>query len=84
MKAKNFFEMTNEELEVKVKELKKELFELRFKQSVSQLSNPLSINECKKDIARALTIIRQRELGISEGPVKETETTKKRTTKAKA
>lgn len=84
MKAKNFFEMTNEELEVKVQELKKELFELRFKQSVSQLSNPLSINECKKDIARALTIIRQRELGISEGPVKETKTTKKRTTKAKA
>ena len=46
--------MTSEELNNKVQELKKELFELRFKQSVSKLSNPLSINECKKDIARAI------------------------------
>lgn len=81
MKAKNFFEMTDDELNIKVQELKKELFELRFKQSVSKLSNPLSINECKKDIARALTVIRQRELGISEGPAK---ATRKRATKAKA
>lgn len=81
MKANSFFEMTNEELNNKVQELKKELFELRFKQSVSKLSNPLSINECKKDIARALTVLRQRQLGISEEPTK---AVKKKTTKAKA
>jgi len=45
------------------------------------LSNPLSINECKKDIARALTILRQRQLGISEEPTK---TVKKKTSKSKA
>ncbi|MDD4119976.1 MAG: 50S ribosomal protein L29 [Clostridia bacterium] len=81
MKSNTFFEMTNEELNNKVQELKKQLFELRFKQSVSKLSNPLSINECKKDIARALTILRQRQLGISEEPTK---TVKKKTTKSKA
>lgn len=81
MKANSFFEMTNEELNNKVQELKKELFELRFKQSVSKLSNPLSINQCKKDIARALTILRQRQLGISEEPTK---IVKKKTSKSKA
>ncbi|NLT17952.1 MAG: 50S ribosomal protein L29 [Firmicutes bacterium ADurb.Bin080] len=81
MKSNTFFEMTNEELNNKVQELKKQLFELRFKQSVSKLSNPLSINECKKDIARALTILRQRQLGISEEPTK---TVKKKTSKSKA
>jgi large subunit ribosomal protein L29 len=81
MKVNIFFEMTSEELNNKVQELKKELFELRFKQSVSKLSNPLSINECKKDIARALTVLRQRQLGISEEPTK---AVKKKTTKSKA
>mgnify|MGYP001766732779 FL=1 len=81
MKSNTFFEMTNEELNNKIQELKKQLFELRFKQSVSKLSNPLSINECKKDIARALTILRQRQLGISEEPTK---TVKKKTSKSKA
>ena len=70
MKANNFFEMTNEELVLKVNELKTELFNLRFKHATNQLSTPLVLAECKKDIARAKTVLRQRELGISEEPVK--------------
>lgn len=70
MKAKNFFEMNNEELRNKVEELKAELFNLRFKHATNQLSNPLVLVETRRDIARAKTILRQRELGISEEPVK--------------
>ncbi|MFA5449522.1 MAG: 50S ribosomal protein L29 [Clostridia bacterium] len=70
MKAKNFFEMNNEELTNKVDELKAELFNLRFKHATNQLSNPLVLVETRRDIARAKTVLRQRELGISEEPTK--------------
>ena len=70
MKAKNFFEMTNEELQNKVAELKAELMELRFKNSTNQLSNTNVLVVCKRDIARAKTVLRHRELGISVEPEK--------------
>ncbi len=70
MKAKNYFEMTNEELVLKINELKTELFNLRFKHATNQLSNPMVLADTKKDIARAKTVLRQRELGIVEEPVK--------------
>lgn len=70
MKAKNFFEMTNEELQNKVAELKAELMDLRFKNSTNQLSNTNVLVVCKRDIARAKTVLRQRELGISVEPEK--------------
>ena len=78
MKPERFFEMTNDELNNTVNELKKELFELRFKQAVAQLPNPLRIRECKKDIARAMTVLRQREIGISIEP---TSTSKSKSSK---
>ncbi len=68
MKAIKFFEMSNEELNNKVNELKAELFNLRFKHATNQLSNPNVMVECKKNIAKAKTILRQRELGISFEP----------------
>ncbi|MDR0752231.1 MAG: 50S ribosomal protein L29 [Christensenellaceae bacterium] len=71
MKASNFFEMTNAELGNKVNELKAELFNLRFKHSARQLSNPLILHETKRDIARAKTILRQRELGLCQEPTVE-------------
>jgi|AGTN01.1.fsa_nt_gi ribosomal protein L29 len=70
MKAKNFFEMTNVELNDKVAELKAELFNLRFKHATNRLPNPLVLVETRRDIARAKTVLRQRELGISEEPLK--------------
>ena len=70
MKASNFFEMTNDELNLKLNELKEELFNLRFKHKAGQLENANQLAVCKKDIARVKTVIRQRELGISQEPAK--------------
>ena len=70
MKTSKFFEMSTEELNAKLNDLKAELFNLRFKHTTNQLSNPLVLADCKKDIARVKTVIRQRELGISFEPVK--------------
>ena len=61
MKAAKFKEMSNEELNRKLNEKKAELFNLRFKHATNQLGNPAVMVECKRDIARILTIHRQRE-----------------------
>ena len=63
-KAKQFHEMTTDELNAKVNSLKNELFNLRFQQTTGQLKNPLMLRTVKKDIARALTILKEREGGI--------------------
>ncbi len=62
MKANKFRELSNDALAAREKELKSELFNLRFQSATGQLSNPQRINECKKDIARVKTIIRERVL----------------------
>ncbi len=62
MKANKFRELSNDALTAREKELKSELFNLRFQSATGQLNNPQRINECKKDIARVKTIIREREL----------------------
>ncbi|MGI6702207.1 MAG: 50S ribosomal protein L29 [Christensenellales bacterium] len=69
MKSK-FYELNNDELLNKLNEFKKELFNLRFKHATGQLSDGNQLNKCKKDIARVLTILRQRELGLSAEPRK--------------
>lgn len=69
MKAKVFFEMTQEELNIKLDSLKQELFNLRFKHATGQLENANQLNSIKKDIAKVKTILRQRELNISNVPV---------------
>ncbi len=68
MKAKIFHEMTTEELNNKLAELKKQLFELRFEHATGQQANPMSMVTCKKDIARVKTVLRQRELNPSLEP----------------
>lgn len=77
-----FFEMTNDELNAKVTELKAELFNLRFKHAAKQISNPMVLVECKRNIARAKTVLRLREMGKDVEPVKVVKKT--RTKKAKA
>ena len=64
MKGNEFHNMTDVELEKKLKELKTELFNLRFRHASGQLENPLSIRTCKRDIARVNTEIRARELKV--------------------
>ena len=65
MKAKDLRNMTVQELEVKLKDLKTELFNLRFSNATGQLNNPMQLNTTKKDIARVQTILRERELGLN-------------------
>lgn len=62
MKATEVRGMTPAELETKLEELKKELFNLRFQNATNQLSNPGKIADVKKDIARVKTIIREKQI----------------------
>ena len=62
MKASNFESMTNEQLKDKIAELKEELFNLRFRLATGQLENVMQISSVRKDIARAMTVQRQKEL----------------------
>ena len=57
MKAQDIREMTAEELNAKLKELKSELFNLRFQHAINQLDNPHNIADVKKDIARVMTVL---------------------------
>ena len=59
MKAKEFRELTEVELQDKLKSLKEELFHLRFQNAANQLENPMRIKAVKKDIARVLTVLRE-------------------------
>ena len=60
MKAKEFREMSLAELDSKLKELKSELLNLRFQLAINQLENPHKIKDTNRDIARVLTIIREK------------------------
>lgn len=61
MKASELREMSVEELNVKLTDLKKELFNLRFQHTINQLDNPMRLSAVKKDIARTKTILRELE-----------------------
>ena len=62
----NFKEMTLDELKLKESELKQELFNLTFQNSVGQLKNTSSIRTVRKDIARVKTIIHEKTVGAKE------------------
>ena len=62
MKINEIKDLTNEELNQKLEELKAELFNLRFQHATNQLDNPMKIAEVKKNIAKIKTVIREKEL----------------------
>ena len=62
MKANEVRKMSAAELESKLKDMKKDLFQLRLQHATNQLDNPVKIAEVKKDIARVKTIIREQQL----------------------
>jgi len=62
-------ELTNEELVLRVREAKEELFNLRFQNVTGQLDDQHRLREVRKDIARIFTIMRQRELAGEPVPV---------------
>lgn len=62
MKINKIREMSSPDLEKEVKELKTELFKLKFSGATKGLDNPHKIKEVKKNIARIKTVIKEREL----------------------
>ena len=60
MKASELKKMSAAELDAKLRELKDELFKLRFQQAINQLDNPMRISAVKKDIARVLTVLSEK------------------------
>ena len=62
MKASEIREMSLDEMRRKEKDLKEELFNLRFQHATGQLENSSKLGQAKKDIARFKTVIRQAEL----------------------
>jgi large subunit ribosomal protein L29 len=68
MKAKEIKELSAVELDDKLRQLKAELFNLRFQHAINQLDNPMRIAAVKKDIARVKTVMRDMELHESVQP----------------
>ena len=62
MKATDIKEMSVDEMNNKLEDLKQELFNLRFQLAVNQLENTARLKTVKKDIARIKTVLREQEL----------------------
>ena len=62
--AEEFRGKSTEDLQEKLKELKEELFNLRFQAATGQLESHGRLTAVRKEIARLYTILRERELGI--------------------
>ena len=65
MKASELKKLYTAELETKLKDLKAELFNLRFQLAINQLDNPMRVSAVKKDIARVKTVLRENEINSS-------------------
>jgi len=68
MKPEKYRELTREELERTARELREELFNLRFRVSTQKLDNPLRLRYLKRDLARVLTVLREDQLGRQKLP----------------
>ena len=60
MKANEFRELSDQELTVKERELREELFNLKFQRSTGQVENPTRVHLLRRDVARAQTVARER------------------------
>ena len=60
MKTNEIREMSSQDLEKKLKDLKQELFNLRFQHAINQLDNPHKIADVKRDIARVMTLLNEK------------------------
>jgi large subunit ribosomal protein L29 len=63
MKPEKYRELTREELERTARDLREELFNLRFRVSTQKLDNPLRLRYVRRDLARILTILKEDKLG---------------------
>ncbi len=65
MKASEMRKLSNAELLKRLKDLKAELFNLRFQLAINQLENPMRIKAVKKDIARVMTLLKENEISAT-------------------
>lgn len=65
MKAKDIRERSDDELRKALGDLEEQLFKLRFQKSTGQIENPIKIREVRKDIARVMTVMNERQAGGS-------------------
>ena len=64
MKAAKWRDLSSDELQQKARELTEEIFNLRFQLSMGMAKNPSRLGQAKRDLARAKTMLRERELNI--------------------
>ncbi|MEX0599439.1 MAG: 50S ribosomal protein L29 [Rhodothermales bacterium] len=69
MKIDEIRELTDPQIRERMKELREELFKLRFRSATMELENPGLLQTIRKDIARMNTILRERELGMEQSSV---------------
>ena len=64
MKPDDYRQMSDEQLELSLKDVVKNLFHLRFQSATDRLETPSEITKAKRDVARIKTIMRERQLGV--------------------
>jgi large subunit ribosomal protein L29 len=64
MKPSDYRQMSDEQLDLSLKDVVKNLFHLRFQSATDRLETPSEIQKAKRDVARIRTIIRERQLGL--------------------
>lgn len=67
MKVESLRELPDEELKAKIAEMREELFNFRFRHATGQLDNPMMLRVARRNLARALTLQRERKLGFERG-----------------
>jgi len=71
MKPHELRSMSRDELQERVRELRQELFNLRFRGTTQKLDNPLRLRLARRDLARTLTMLREQDLGLETGERKQ-------------
>jgi large subunit ribosomal protein L29 len=64
MTTEELRELSDEQMDLQLKETVKNLFHLRFQSATDRLETPSEINRAKREVARLMTVKRERELGI--------------------
>ena len=64
VKAKAMRDLSPDEIRTRLQELREELFNLRFRNAMKQLDNPLKIREGRREMARLLTVLREKEQAV--------------------
>ena len=70
LKTSAMRDMTVDEIQVRVAELREEMFNLRFRNTMKQLDNPLKIRESRREMARLLTVLGEKERAAAKGEEK--------------